>query len=201
MELLIKAIPDLGTPLLRYKSIPGIKSPLKFHSSAASTKPSNRPKQAHGAWAEPRGSRPCKKLLQCLKVGVLKGVATEIPLQPHPTLLYGSIPVVVQENVCQMEVILVTCTVQTVVCKGHQISSALTPFPHMMCAIWCRVLLQCIVGPRGLNFHSPVWGESISSTMCPLRGEEFLLSPCLFLAVAITNTWASWIRTTLRTPV
>ena len=35
------------------------------------------------------------------------------------------------------------------------------------------MLLQCIVGPRGLNFHSPVWGESISSTLCPLRGEEF----------------------------
>ena len=68
------------------------------------------------------------------------------------------------ESVCHKAVILVTYTVQTVVCKGHQISSALTPFPHMMCAICCRV---------GLNFHSPVWGESISSTMCPLRGEEF----------------------------
>ena len=71
MELLIKAIPDLGTPLLWYKSIPGIRSPLKFHSSAASTKPSNRPKQAHGAWADSRGPRPCKKkkkLLQCERV-------------------------------------------------------------------------------------------------------------------------------------
>ena len=77
------------------------------------------------------------------------------------------------ESVCQKEAIPITYAVQTVVCKGHQISSALTPFPHMMCAIWCRVLLQCIVEPRGLNFHSPVWGESISSTMCPLRGEEF----------------------------
>ena len=82
--------------------------------------------------------------------------------------------------VCQKEVIPVTYTVQTVVCKGHHISSALTPFPHMMCAIWCRVLLQCIVRPRRLNFHSPVWGESISSTMCPLRGEEF---PVEFLLV------------------
>ena len=77
------------------------------------------------------------------------------------------------ESVRQKEVIPVTYTVQTVVCKGHQISSALTPFPHMMCAIWWSVPLQCIVEPRGLNFHSPVWGESISSTMCPLRGEEF----------------------------
>ena len=117
MELLIKAIPDLGTPLLWYKFIPGIKSPLKFHSSAASTKPSNRPKQAYGAWADPRGPRPCKKLLQCLKAGVLKGVATKIPLQPpppppHTTLLYGSIPVVVQESVCHKEVIPVTyCSV------------------------------------------------------------------------------------------
>ena len=67
------------------------------------------------------------------------------------------------ESACQKEAIPVTYTVQTVVCKGHQISSALTPFPHMMCAIWCRVLLQCIVRPRGQNFHSPVWEESIAS--------------------------------------
>ena len=82
------------------------------------------------------------------------------------------------ESVCQKEVIPVTYTVQTVVCKGHQISSALTPFPHMMCAIWCRVLLQCIVGPRGAKFPlTSVGGGSISSTMCPLRGEEFPVEP------------------------
>ena len=108
---------------------------------------------------------------------------TKCPLVQPPSCTYYAISTVPLHNssntlwpiesVCQKEAIPVTYTVQTVVCKGHQISSALTPFPHMMCAIWCRVLLQCIVEPRGLNFHSPVWGESISSTLCPLRGEEF----------------------------
>ena len=74
------------------------------------------------------------------------------PPPPPPPLAYR-----------ECEVIPVRYTVQTVVCKGHQISSALTPFPHMMCAIWWSVLLQCIVGPRGLNFHSPVNFQHLAS--------------------------------------
>ena len=43
------------------------------------------------------------------------------------------------------------------------------------------MLLQCIVGPRGAKFPltSVGGGGSISSTMCPLRGEEFPVEPPL----------------------
>ena len=47
--------------VLWYKSTPGVRPPLKFHSSTASAKPCKKPKQTHGAWADPRRA-PAKYL-------------------------------------------------------------------------------------------------------------------------------------------